>query len=251
MSRKSPAFSFYPDSWVGGTRRMSLIEKAIYIELLSDQWLNGPFSLEMACRICAEASPDKVEEVIRCKFSETEDGFFFNERLEHERAKQEERYRAQRENGRKGGRPRSENNPIKTQTKPMGLPNDNPIETQTLTQTEPKQNPSVSVSDSVINTSLSIASPTVQEVAEECKAKGYREIDPVAWWGYWDSVGWRTKNQVPIRWKSRLMADNQTPSPNWKPRGPTRASPSTGNRRNQGAVYDPTLTKEKMLEGFK
>jgi len=155
-TRKSPAFSFYPDSWVGGTRRMSLIEKAIYIELLADQWCNGPFTLAMACRVCAEANHETVEAVVMAKFSQDENGLFFNKRLEQERSTQQERRDRQRQNGLKGGRPKAGENPNETQVKPKNNQLVNPNETQT----EHKKNPSVSVSVSVsdlVSDSISVS----------------------------------------------------------------------------------------------
>ena len=102
-----------------------------------------------------------------------------------------------------------------------------------------------------ISISPSMAPPTLEEVSRECKTKGYSQIDPPAWWGYWDSVGWRTKNGVQIKWQSRLMADNLAPKPEWHTRGRPKGSGSTSNRRNQGAVYDPNITTEQIAESFR
>jgi len=135
--RKSPAFSFYPDSWIGGTRRMSLLEKGVYIELLSDQWCNGPFTIDMACRICSGTDAATVEAVVRSKFTDAGDGTWFNARLEQERENQEERRKKQSENGKKGGRPRSPENPKKSDGFNLGLQNEKPDESQTKAEKKP------------------------------------------------------------------------------------------------------------------
>jgi uncharacterized protein YdaU (DUF1376 family) len=48
MSRKPPAFLFYPDSWVLGTANLSLLEQGIYLRLLCYQWAHGPFNFDQA-----------------------------------------------------------------------------------------------------------------------------------------------------------------------------------------------------------
>jgi len=146
-TRKSPAFSFYPDSWVGGTIRLPPVQRAAYIDLLANQWLDGPFDLETAIMICRGIPESDVRAVLKAKFVDN-NGIFYNARLEHEREKQQQFNARQRKNGEKGGRP-------KTQTEPTYNPKHNPDETQTITQTETqtkaKNNPSVSVSVSVLD----------------------------------------------------------------------------------------------------
>jgi uncharacterized protein YdaU (DUF1376 family) len=105
MTRKSPAFSFYPDSWIGGTALMSSEEKAIYIDLLCVAWLHRKFTLDQALNFCRGSSRESVERVVLDKFREENDGFFVNPRLEEERSKQQSRI----ENGKKGGRPKKAN----------------------------------------------------------------------------------------------------------------------------------------------
>ena len=128
---------------------MSLIEKGVYIELLADQWCNGPFSLEMAFRVCPEAERGVVECVVRSKFVQGDDGNWLNNRLEQERISQEERRKVQVENGKKGGRPKANENPKETHGFLLGLQNGKPKESQTESQGKAKKNPSDSVSDSV------------------------------------------------------------------------------------------------------
>jgi uncharacterized protein YdaU (DUF1376 family) len=128
---------------------MSLIEKGVYIELLADQWCNGPFSLEMAFRVCPEAERGVVEYVVRSKFVQGDDGNWFNNRLEQERISQEERRKVQAENGKKGGRPKANENPKETHRFNLALQNGKPNGSQVASQSEAKINPSVSVSVSV------------------------------------------------------------------------------------------------------
>jgi uncharacterized protein YdaU (DUF1376 family) len=103
MARKSPAFSFYPDSFIGGTLTMSTAEVGVYIKLLSASWLHGQLSFSFCVSFCSDIDSALVLQVLRDKFTQTEDGKWINERLEEERKKQAIRS----ENGKKGGRPKA------------------------------------------------------------------------------------------------------------------------------------------------
>jgi uncharacterized protein YdaU (DUF1376 family) len=81
MSRKSPAFSFYPDSWIGGTMRMPPMQRAAYIDLLANQWLEGAFDFACALLVCRGVKEADVRAVLDSKF-ELVDGLYFNRRLE-------------------------------------------------------------------------------------------------------------------------------------------------------------------------
>jgi uncharacterized protein YdaU (DUF1376 family) len=179
MVRKSPGFTWYPDAWFGGTRRMTRIEKSVYFDLLNDQWVSGGFSLGSAKQLCSDVDPDIVESVLLDKFDLADDGLYYNLRLEEEREKQHKRREKQAENGKLGGRP-------KTQTKPKQNPNHNPNESQTETQTKAKKKPSVS--DSVLIRERERESETIV-FASEVKVPGqldtpeFRKV-----WANW--LGW-------------------------------------------------------------
>ena len=137
MPRKSPAFSFYPDSFLSAVSRWSFEQRGVYITLLGDQWVNGGFSREQASVICAGARAEVVDFVLAAKFDKDKTGGFLNSRLEEERSKQEKNSKRQSENGKKGGRPKKEEKPKRK-----------PSESQTQTQTKAKKKPSDSDSDS-------------------------------------------------------------------------------------------------------
>lgn len=103
-SRKSPAFSFYPDSWLGGTAVMTYQEKGVYIELLAIHWTYGRFSLSQVSNAIRSDSHDVMKRVLELKFEQDESGNFYNARLEEEKEGQERRKQAATENGKKGGR---------------------------------------------------------------------------------------------------------------------------------------------------
>lgn len=145
--RKSPAFSFYADSWLGGTLRMSFEEKGIYMELLSDQWCNGGFSKDMAMRVCRGADEAVVMRILDDKFTLGKDGLYVNTRLEAERQKQLERSEKARKSGLKGGRPKSEKKATAKADEKLQVKLDESCD-ESCEKAEKKL--SVSVSDSVL-----------------------------------------------------------------------------------------------------
>ena len=96
MTEKLPAMYFYAESWISGTRDLTLSQRGVYIDLLSySQTLNGkglPNDLDELCRMVLpytadleQAEKDRADlvSVINKKFEEKE-GRFFNNRQHEE-----------------------------------------------------------------------------------------------------------------------------------------------------------------------
>lgn len=150
MARKSPAFSFYADSWIGGTMRMPPLQRAAYIDLMANQWLEGPFTLEVALMVSRGIPEKEVKAVLQSKFIQSE-GLYYNERLEQERKKQADYSEKQSRNGKKGGRGNKQlNKPDDSQNKAKTKPDDSPEQSQGESQQQSQEKLSVSVSDSVL-----------------------------------------------------------------------------------------------------
>lgn len=143
MSRKSPAFSFYPDSWIAGTSLMGRAEKGLYIDMLAQIWLHGCLTREQLMRCCfvvpGTADESLLDGLLAEKFAEV-DGRFSNTRLEEERAKQ----RARAEAGSKGGK--------NTQKKRKQNDKQNESKASSKRSSKNKGSDSDSDSDSVTNT---------------------------------------------------------------------------------------------------
>jgi uncharacterized protein YdaU (DUF1376 family) len=139
MSRKSPAFSFYPDSWIGGTMRMPPMQRAAYIDLLANQWLEGAFDSACALLVCRGIKEADVLAVLDSKF-ELVDGLYFNRRLEEERKKQA----AKSEAGRIGG--------SKSQSNSQAKRKQTAKQTSSKPASEIQHSVSDSVSDSITDT---------------------------------------------------------------------------------------------------
>lgn len=170
VATKSPAFRFYPSDFLYGCRRMTTEQIGIYILLLCEQWDAGivPNDETMLKQITKCKKMDVINRVLE-KFSRDENGDFFNQRLEKERDKQNQRSERLRANGMKGGRPKVIDN--QSEGKPDGLQ----IESNDETKQEPKNKASVSVSVSGSTYKESIGETNVSTPAPPAKVKKKRE----------------------------------------------------------------------------
>ncbi len=126
----NPSFSFYVNDFEGGTRHMTDEELGCYIRLLLAQFNRGgilPNNHDFLRRFCT--SFDKSWAIVCEKFIEIGENKIQNQRLNKETSKRSNFIDKQVDNGRKGGRP-------KTNTKPK----QNPLKTQTKTQKKPLGN---------------------------------------------------------------------------------------------------------------
>ncbi len=150
-SNRSPAFQFYPESWLSSSKvqRMSHTERGMYMDLLSHCWLdNGLPSQIRHLASLLHVSLKRFERIwtsgpLHECFHER-GGRLHNQRLDVERKKQAEFRAKQAENGAKGGRGHK---------KAMGLSG--------LTQTEAKESSLslISIPNSVSNKDKEDSSP--------------------------------------------------------------------------------------------
>ena len=71
-----------PDKWLGGTQDMSFAEQGAYLNLLIYQWKYGKFFEKNSTRLVGKFLWKNLKKKFTC-----EDGLWFNEKLEEERAK--------------------------------------------------------------------------------------------------------------------------------------------------------------------
>jgi uncharacterized phage protein (TIGR02220 family) len=134
---KDPAFPFYAQDFLAGTLYMTNEEIGMYIKLLSKQWTDGKIPKKRVAFLVG-ISYDKWSKELKEKF--IDDGeYLMNERLETERTKREAYKKAQSENGKKGGRPRKNQElqkPIKSQKKPLENESENEDENEVGKETD-------------------------------------------------------------------------------------------------------------------
>jgi uncharacterized protein YdaU (DUF1376 family)/uncharacterized protein YegP (UPF0339 family) len=90
---KDPAFLFYPNDWIGGTMGMTFEEKGAYMELLMMQFNRGHMTTHMVGQVVGQIW-DKIKE----KFTQDEQGMWYNRRLEEEKNKRQKFTQSRRNN---------------------------------------------------------------------------------------------------------------------------------------------------------
>ena len=98
---KDPAFVFYTGDFLNGVIDMTMEERGQYITLLCFQHQKGHISQKMI-----DLNMPNVSQTVLDKFKIDEEGKYYNERMEYEIDKRAKFCEHQRENGKKGGRPK-------------------------------------------------------------------------------------------------------------------------------------------------
>lgn len=98
---KDPAFLFYPSDFLVGVSDLTMEERGQYITLLCLQHSKGRLSEKNIKIAIGSVSPD-----VLVKFTQDENGLYYNQRLEREIIKRERFIQSKIENGSKGGRPK-------------------------------------------------------------------------------------------------------------------------------------------------
>lgn len=100
---KDPAFLFYPSDFLTGVSDLTFEERGQYITLLCLHHQKGRLSKKMITLCCGNATAD-----VMAKFSQDEQGLFFNVRLEAEILKRSQHSEKQRERAISGWKKRKE-----------------------------------------------------------------------------------------------------------------------------------------------
>lgn len=119
---KDPAFLFYPEAFMVGTRKMSNEEVGLYIRALCEQFLEGGIEQDYYDEL-----PPKVQKKFQKKGE-----LFFNKRLKEEQQKREEYAKSRKKNGSKGGRPRKTQETISKAHENHMVFSDKPYENHTI-----------------------------------------------------------------------------------------------------------------------
>lgn len=94
---KDPAMLWYWADWHSGTSLLSRFLKGCYMDLLNAQFNFGPLSLE-EIKTCLGSDFGQAWPTLQKKFKKTENGLFFNERLEEEKIKRKNFCESRRKN---------------------------------------------------------------------------------------------------------------------------------------------------------
>jgi len=133
-------YQFDIDKWIKRTHYLLPEEEGIYLRLLNyyyDTEKPLPLDLRTVCRrLRLEAYWDQMQMIVSEFFEETPEGWK-NSKCDRNIAYVNERAARNKVNGQKGGRPRKNNNPEKSETKPK----QNPEETQSVISGKANGNP--------------------------------------------------------------------------------------------------------------
>ena len=159
MSKRVPAFRFYPDDFVAGIVDMTTEEVGSYVLLLCYQWNKGyipndEIYLRRICRVNEDFFLENILKKFSKKYSKSSENIIGlqNSRLEVERKKQEKYSQVQAIKGKKGGRGH----------KARALPNENQKKAKRKLNVSPDK-ASVSVSVSVSDSDSSSVTDSVSD----------------------------------------------------------------------------------------
>lgn len=190
---KPPAFQFYVDDYLGGTRTMKPAQKGSYVDLLCIQWSQGYVSDEDLNDILSE-----IEEPLRgkvlSKFKKGIDGLHRNQRLEIERKKLEEYRENRSRSGQKGAATRWHSHSTAI-TQPManGMANDS----------SPSPTPLPVHRESIVEADV----PTLTEIKAEASMRGIKPEVAQAFFDHYEGNAlWLNQHGRLINWRVKLAA---------------------------------------------
>lgn len=256
MAKNSPSFQFYPSDFICGTMLLSAEATGAYMRILCVLWMES--NLLSFCfrklQTITQTTPEQFERIwaeIECKFIIT-DGTLSHARF----AQMMEISEKRRQSGSLGGRPEKQ---TESKTKANGKQNESKTESKSEANSRRMKNEDRSLNNELYSPDFLTFWTWFPPGRKQDKGKAYKAwIDALkitdaetiiqAAKDYAASeVGRGEFVKGPAPWLNGRCWEDEREA--WKDIRATKGG--AGNRRNQGAVYDPTLTKEKMLEGFK
>lgn len=196
MANKDPAFLFYASDFVGGTAEMSNEEVGQYIRILCKQKEHGHLSMS------------QIERVIRCKpsefvmekFTQDDDGLFYNLRMEKEINKRKEYSSKQRDRVMKRWGKREENCDIEdTEDIPDGYHGNTTVYTEDIPSIG---NININKNKDIKKKSIFVI-PTLEEVQAYCQERK-NNIDPEVFIDFYESKGWMVGKNKMKDWKATV-----------------------------------------------
>lgn len=189
---KNPAYQWYPKDHVTDERvlLMDLEQEGALRRLLDHQWLHEtiPFDEEELAAIlrCDRERFDRIWKRVRHCFepSHADESRLINPRLDRQRRDLIEFSERQRENGRRGGRPRIEPNSGREK------PKQNPEKTETKPKTKPGRKPRVSSGESQSKAKKSSPDSRLQtpKITEASASDGKPSVPANAVWAEVEAV---------------------------------------------------------------
>jgi hypothetical protein len=214
---KDPAVLFYTSDFLTGCALMSMAQRGKYITLLCLQHQQGHLSEEDMIDVCGAVDPK-----IWRKFKQDDDGLFYNERMDQEQIKRQNYALSRSENGKKGGRPKKDNESESEASENHMLSickayekhteNEN-INTLSLNRDIKSIDKNNSNKDKEIDI-YTFKAPTVEEVAAYCRERR-NSVDAERFVSYYTANGWKVgKNNPMVDWRASVRSWENNGIPN-------------------------------------
>ena len=202
------------------TMHLTPIEHYIYRELLDSYYLDEspiPNKTQMVLRLLrlGKEHEEQLNNVLS-DFFEEKDGYFYHKRIEEEVNRYQARADKNRENGKKGGRPRKKE---KTQSVTDSEPNRNPEESEK----NPNQEPITKKKKNIKKRKFE--KPSVDDVRAYCRQRE-NNIDAQQFIDHYEASGWVRGKTPIVDWKAcvRTWERNDRDAKPDQPTSPTRPS---------------------------
>ncbi len=190
---KDPAVLFYTSDFLSGTSFFTDEQTGQYIKLLCQQHQLGMIPENHMVNLVGNLDSPVVKKFIR-----TDDGFYYNKRMQEEAEKRANFVQTRVDNGVKGGRPKNkENHKDNLVDNHMGnhMENENDNENKDVIKNEkPINRP---------GTKHFFTIPTVEEVRAYCVERK-NKINAEAFIDFYTSKGWKVGNQHMKDWKAAV-----------------------------------------------
>ena len=174
---KDPAFLFYSSDFLSGVSDLTMEERGQYITLLCLQHQKGG---KLSRKAVAIAVPNAAADVM-AKFTEDDNGMFFNERLEKECIKRREHSEKQRQRALDGWKKRKAEQDATANATALPLEDENENENKDTFK------------------------PSIEDIKKYTLEKGY-EVDANKIWHYHNDNNWRdAKGNEVKNWKTKIL----------------------------------------------
>lgn len=220
MMAKDPAFLFYSSDFLAGIQDLTMEERGQYITLLCLQHQKGRLSDKIIKLTVQQVSKDVLD-----KFKKDDDGLWYNSRLETEIGKRKDHSEKQRQRALDGWERRKSEAHVYAVANAVALP----LENENVNEDINKKR------DKGVQGKKGFIPPTLQDVEQYFKEKGYTKDYAFKVFDYYNTGNWKDSAGKPVlNWKQKM-------SVNWLKgvEGVMQNKPTEKFEKNYGNGFNP------------
>lgn len=234
MAKELPYFKFVVNEWITGDITLEDYHtQGVFISICAYYWSKDCDVTIETIRKRFKHEDESINYLLNSNIIKQENGYCIINFLNEQKDSKAVQKIVNRENGSKGGRPR------KTETKPNGLFFDNRNETET----KPKHNQykgKERKGDNTMEKSKRFIPPTIEQVKDYFREKGYADAVAIRAFEYYDTANWHDASGKPVKnWKQKMIAVWFKPENEYKP------SPAPLQPRHEDQLYDHVMAHVK------